>query len=444
MEYNDIKHENMKELQEQLIDWRRALHQIPEIGIKLPKTMQFIRERLDEMGISYKFYEEISCIEAVIGCGEKCFMLRSDVDALPLTEEADVSFKSTNGCMHACGHDLHGAILLGAAKLLKEKESELPGTVKLFFQGGEETLEGAVAAIDAGIMENPHVDAGLAIHVNAMIPFGTVSTGKEAMSAIDGFRITLKGKGGHGSMPEKCIDPINAAVQVYLAFQSLIAREVGGAEEAVLTIGQFSAGDAPNIIPVRAQLQGTLRTFNKDVRERLVVRMQEVLSGVAQTYRCEYEYETLSECAALITDDAVTESVERSMRRVAPQIQILKDGHSMGSEDFAEFSQRIPCAHFMVGAGPDQEQKRFVLHDPRIEFQEEVLSLGAAIYAQAAIDWLKENTEKQVSDSQDPHFPELHTIDSKKPQNTSADEGAAVFSGKLNHANSRYYVINDF
>lgn len=391
MTYNDITCQEAKNLQAQFVAWRRTLHQIPERGLELPKTMAFIRERLDEMGIAYQFYEEISCIVATIGGGGKCFLLRSDVDALPGTEEAEVPFKATNGYMHACGHDLHGTILLGAAKLLKDKEKELRGTVKLLFQSAEETLLGAKAAIEAGILENPAIDAGLAIHVNASMPLGVVSTGKEFMSAVEGFHIILTGKGGHGSMPEKCIDPINAAVQIYLAFQSLIARETSGAEEAVLTIGQLTAGDALNVIPQQAHMQGTLRTFGSEVRERLLTRMREVVCGVAQTYRCQYEYKKLYECAGVITDDAVTESVERSMRCVAPQIQVFKNRHYMCSEDFAEFTQRFPCAHFMIGAGPEQEHKRFELHNPRIEFHEDVLSLGAAIYARAAMDWLEEN-----------------------------------------------------
>ena len=379
------------ELQEQLVAWRRDLHRMPETGIQLPRTMDYICARLEEMEIPYKLHEDISCIEATVGSGEKCFLLRSDVDALPVTEEADIPFKSTNGCMHGCGHDLHGTILLGAAKLLKAHEADLKGTVKILFQSGEEVFLGAKSAIAAGVLENPKVDAAFAMHVIAMMPVGVLMTGKEAMSAVDGFKITLIGHGGHGSMPELAVDPINAAVQVYLALQSLIAREIGGSEEAVLTIGQFTAGEASNIIPERAVLQGTLRTFREDVRQRLTKRIREVLAGVAMTYRCQYEYEELFSCASVITDEAVTAGVKKSVAKIVPQFHVLDGAHGMGSEDFAEITQRVPASYVMLGAGPAEESKRLGQHNPKVQFNEDVLSIGAAIYAQTAMDWLCEN-----------------------------------------------------
>ena len=378
-------------LQEQLVQWRRSLHRIPETGIHLPQTMAFLCSQLEEMSVSYKLYEDISCIVATIGSGEKCFLLRSDVDALPVAEETDLPFRSSNGCMHGCGHDLHGTILLGAAKLLKAHERELKGTVKLLFQSGEEVFLGAKSAIAAGVLENPKVDAAFAMHVIAMMPVGVLMTGKEAMSSVNGFKITLTGHGGHGSMPELAVDPINAAVQVYLALQSLIAREIGGSEEAVLTIGQFTAGEASNIIPERAVLQGTLRTFREDVRQRLLKRIREVVSGVAMTYRCQAEYEELFSCSSVITDDAVTAAVKKSAAQIAPRFHILDGAHGMGSEDFAEITQRVPSSYVMMGAGPEEEAKRLGQHNPKVEFNEAVLSVGAGIYAQAAADWLEEN-----------------------------------------------------
>ena len=379
------------ELQEQLVAWRRELHQMPEVGIRLPKTIKYIQKCLDEMEVDYQLYEDISSIVATIGKGEKCFLLRSDIDGLPVTEEAEVSFRSSNGCMHGCGHDMHGTILLGAAKILKKHEKELKGCVKLLFQSGEEVFQGAKAAIEAGVLENPKVDAAFAMHVIAMMPVGIIMTGKEPMASVDGFKITLTGHGGHGSMPEICVDPINAAVQVYLALQSLIAREIGGTQEAVLTIGQLAAGDVANVIPEKAVLQGTLRTFKKEIREQLVTRIKEVAQGVAATYRCKMEYEVLSACPSVITDNKVTAKVEESIRAMVPQFMIMKDAHGMGSEDFAQISDKVPSAYFMMGAGPKEEEKRLGQHNPKVEFNEEVLSIGVAIYTKAAMDWLEGN-----------------------------------------------------
>lgn len=375
-------------LQAQLVTWRRALHRIPEVGTTLPQTMRYLKTELDKLGISYRCYEEISCIEAVIGRGKPCFLLRSDIDALPVNEEADVPFRSTNGNMHGCGHDLHGAILLGAAKLLKAHEAELPGRVKLLFQSGEEIFQGARAAIEAGIVED--VQAAFAMHVIAMLPLGVAVTGKQPMAAVDGFQITLTGRGGHGSTPETAIDPINAAVQVYLALQSLIAREVGGTEEAVLTVGQLCAGEVANVIPERAVLQGTLRTFRPKLRQRLYARIEELAVGVAAAYRCQCKVEKLSECAGVVTDDAVTDTARRAIAQVAPHLKVHDSAHGMGSEDFAQITQIVPSAYFAIGAAPADEKKRYGQHNPKIEFNEDVLSVGAAIYAQTALQWLKE------------------------------------------------------
>jgi len=375
-------------VKEQMVDWRRQLHQIPETGIVLPQTMAFLKARLEEMGVEYRAYADISCIEATIGTGERCFLLRSDVDGLPLTEETDLPYKSTNGCMHGCGHDMHGTILLGAAKLLKDHEGELGGRVKLLFQSGEEVFQGAKAAIDAGVLED--VEGAFAMHVMANLPAGAIVTGKEPMAAVDGFKITLTGRGGHGSLPHTCIDPINAAVQVYLALQALIAREVGGTEEAVLTIGQLSAGETANVIPERAVLQGTLRTFKPKVRERLVTRIREVSEGVAAAYRCRMEYEVLSACPSVVTDDALNALIEKSIRSVMPLSKVHPGAHGMGSEDFAEIAQRVPSAYFILGAGVPEKEKRLGQHNPRVVFNEDVLPMGAAIYAKAAMDFLAE------------------------------------------------------
>lgn len=386
-----MKNQFLKEAESmkmELVEWRRELHQIPELGINLPQTVKYIAHKLDEIGINYKVYEEISCIEAVIGAGEKCILLRSDIDGLPMEEEAEVEFKSKNGNMHGCGHDMHGTILLGAAKLLKIHEKELKGKVKLLFQSGEEVFEGSKAVIKAGIMENPHVDAAFAIHVLGNAPLGSLQTGRYPLSAVYGFKVVLKGKGGHGSMPEQCIDPINAAVQVYLALQALIAREVAGSEEAILTIGQFVAGEAANVIPEEAVLQGTLRTFDKRVRERLIQRIFEVVNAVSSAYRCRCEIQVLSDCPSVACDDGMSIKVENSLRKVLPDVQINKEMHGMGSEDFAEFASIVPSTYWMLGAGVEDQGKWVGQHNPKVIYNEKALVIGAACYAQVAVDLL--------------------------------------------------------
>lgn len=375
-------------LQPEIVRWRREMHRMPEVGVCLPRTAAFIKERLTEMGISYQAYDEISCVCATVGQGARCILLRADMDGLPVREETELPFQAENGCMHGCGHDLHAAMLLGAAKLLKAHERELGGQVKLLFQSGEEVFQGAKAAIDAGVLENPRVEAAVAMHVIAMLPMGLAVTGKEAMSAVDGFKITLIGRGGHGSMPENCIDPINGAVQVYLALQSLIARETGGTEEAVLTVGQLSAGEVANVIPERAVLQGTLRTFKPEVRQRLKGRIREISEAVAAAYRCGCEFEVLSDCPSVVTDEAVTAVVEKTIATLLPEYRVVKNSQGMGSEDFAEITQRVPSAYFMLGAGPEAVEKRLGQHNPKVEFNEDVLSVGAAVYAGAAMEWL--------------------------------------------------------
>ena len=382
------------EFAEELTKWRRYLHRHPELDMILPETVAFVKEQLKEMGIAYTVSEKAGYVTALIGEGKHCFLLRSDMDALPVREESGVEFASENGCMHACGHDLHATILLGAAKLLKAHENELKGCVKLLFQPGEETFHGGKAAVEDGILENPHVDAAFAMHVSSTVPVGLIGYGPEPMSSVYGFKITLTGKGGHGSTPEICVDPINAGVQIYLAMQALIARECPSAEEAVLTIGQFDAGNAANIIPERAVLQGTLRTFKKEIAEKMIHRIEEVINTVAETYRTKAELEVLYNVPAVnCTEDVIKECVD-SIQELNPDFQILPLYHVMGSEDFAFISDCVPNAYFAIGAGVDDQSKWVGQHNPKVQFHEASLPIGAAAYAKVAMDWLEKHGDE--------------------------------------------------
>lgn len=383
--------EEANKLQQQLSEWRRELHQMPEIGLKLPKTVEFVSKELEKMGIEYKVYEECSCIVALIGHGGKCFMLRSDMDALPIREESGEPFASQNGCMHACGHDMHTTTLLGAAKLLKAYESELNGTVKLLFQSAEETFQGAKEAVNAGVLESPKVDAAFAMHVAPNSENKKIIYGEYPMTSVYGFRIVLTGKGTHGSTPEQGIDPINTGVHVYLALQELIAREISAMEEAVLTIGHFESGSAFNVIPQRAVLEGSLRTFKADVREYIIRRIHEITKSVAETYRSDFEIEVLNDVPAVRCDISLNEEIIQSVKELDPNLKTYPTFHVMGSEDFSYFSEKVPASYFFIGAGVDEKKEWVGHHNPHAKFNETCLPTCSAIYAKAAMDWLEKH-----------------------------------------------------
>lgn len=380
-----------KEMQGELSRVRRYLHQNPELGTTLPKTVAFIAEELEKLGITYRVCEESSNIIAQIGTGGKCFLLRGDMDALPIQEESGEAFSSNNGCMHACGHDMHATILLGAAHLLKERQSELKGTVKLLFQSGEETFSGAREAIKAGVLEDPKVDVAFAMHVAPNEENTKITYGEYPMTSVYGFRITLHGKGTHGSTPENGIDPINTGVHLYLALQELIAREISAHDEAVLTIGRFESGKAANVIPEEAVLEGTLRTYKAEVREYMIRRIEEVTESVAKTYRSEYKIEVLSDVPSCICDMELVDEILDSIRELDDSIELSPTFHAMGSEDFALFSQYVPSAYFFIGAGVEEKEAWVGHHNPKARFNETCLPVTAAIYANAAIRWLEKH-----------------------------------------------------
>lgn len=378
-----------RQLQNELSAWRRELHQMPEIGMQLPRTASFVKKKLSEMGIECREYPSFSCVTAVIGTGSRCFLLRSDMDALPMQEESGEPFASHNGFMHACGHDLHTSILLGAAKILKHHESELSGQVKLLFQSGEETFEGARTAVSAGILENPHVDAAFAMHVSSITPVNTIIYGPAPMASVYGFRFTLTGKGAHGSMPQLGIDPINTGVHIYLALQELISREVSPTDEAALTIGRFEAGKVGNVIPERAVLEGTLRTFKPELRAGLIKRIHDAAECTARAYRTGISLDVMSDVPAVICDEKLNGEITASVSSVDSSVRLLPVYHVMGSEDFAFISEKVPSSYFCIGAGLPDRAQWVGHHNPKVRFSEECLSLGAAVYAKSAMDWLK-------------------------------------------------------
>ena len=381
-------------LKEETIAHRRFFHVNAEVGLNMPKGQAYVLGELKKLGIDAK-----PCghgVSATIGQGGNCLLLRADMDALPMGEESGLDFACPTGTeAHTCGHDFHVAMLLTAAKLLKENEANLEGTVKLMFQPAEETFEGAKNMIEHGILENPAPAAALAYHVTAgKMPVGIYmynATGT-MMFGVDSFKITIKGKGSHGAYPHNGIDPINIAVHVYLALEALIAREANPAKSNVMTVGKFNAGSAPNIIPETCVLEGTIRSNDKASQELLVRRMQEVTRKTAEVYGGTAAVEMPNGVPPLVCDPKLTNEFVGYMSAMGIPGAIPYPGISASaSEDFATIAERIPSTFMYLSAGYLDDRGLAPAHNPKVQFNEDVCPIGAACYAHCATEWLKNN-----------------------------------------------------
>jgi len=386
-----------EQLRDAIIANRHYLHQIPELGLDLPQTAAYVEEKLREMG--YEPQRVGACgITATLGKGGKCFLLRADMDALPVEEATDEPFKSTNGRMHACGHDCHAAMLLGAAQLLKNHEAELEGTVKLMFQPGEETMEGGKMMVDAGILENPTVDAALAAHIftSMALPVGAVTMmGADAkMAAVDWFTINITGRGCHGAMPNTGVDPLNVMSHIHIALQALNARELDPMDNLVLTIGQMHGGQTSNVIPNDAMMSGTIRTRKNETRAMVKERMEAIVSSIATAFGAEAKVEWGCGCPVLSQDKDLYAEVKGYLKALdgATLVDLGDLGTSfggMGSEDFSQVANKVPSVFLAIPAGNPAEGFIYPQHHPKARFLDQALPSGAAAYAHVAMEWLK-------------------------------------------------------
>ena len=387
-------YERALELKDGTIANRRHIHKNAETGLDLPKTKAYVMEKLTEYGLEPK-----DCgygVTATLGKGGKVLLLRADMDALPMPEESGEEFACPTGKeAHTCGHDFHAAMLLTAAKMLKEKEDTLEGTIKFMFQPAEETFEGSKNMIENGILENPPVDAALAYHVSpGKMPIGLfMYNDKDTMMySVDGFKITIHGKGSHGAYPHVGVDPINIGVHIHLALQELIARESDPTHSCVLTIGQFAGGTAANIIPETAVLQGTIRTNKPEARELLVRRMKEVAERTAAVYNGTVDIEMISEVPPLICNPKLTDEVVGYMQELGiPGLTPYPGISASASEDFAVIAEKVPSTFMYLSAGYLDERGQYPAHHPKAQFNEDVCPIGAACLAHCASQWLKNN-----------------------------------------------------
>lgn len=390
-----------KALHEEMVRHRRWLHSHAEAGFDLKQTKEYVRRELTQMGYCPTDCGKAGLVALAGGKNPgKVFLLRADMDALPMTEESGEEFASGTGVMHACGHDMHTAMLLGAAKLLKQRESQIHGSVKLMFQPAEEILEGAKDMISHGVLEDPRPDAALMIHVTTAMPVqaGTVIVSAPGISApsADYFTVSVQGKGCHGSTPQHGVDALSAASHILLALQQIHARELPAAEEAVLTVGTFRGGTADNAIADSAVLGGTMRSYDETVRSFLKERLQTIACCVAQAYRAKAQVEFGSGCPPLNNDAALSHAVLGYLNDALGTQRVLSAAdfgstRSGGSEDFAYVSQQLPSLMLALAAGQSDKGYPYPLHHPKTRFDESALAWGAAAFAAAALGWLDEH-----------------------------------------------------
>ncbi|SCJ49868.1 Uncharacterized hydrolase YxeP [Anaerotruncus sp. 2789STDY5834896] len=381
---NDIRN-RARELQDYVVAFRRDIHQHPEASLQEFRTTDRICEELDKLGISYRRTEPTGVIAEIQG-GKgpgKCVALRGDIDALSLTEHTDLPFKSINdGFMHACGHDTHGAMLLGAARLLSEIRDQYSGTVRLLFQPAEEVCEGAKLMIEQGAMQG--VDYAYGIHIIAQQPVGKIMGRAGAThAATDQYKITIKGKVCHGAAPHTGIDATVAAGSLIMNLQTMVSREFSPMEPLVVTIGQMHSGSRFNIVSGEAVLEGTIRSFNRDIHQQLPGVVERIAKMTAAAFRCEAEVQYDMITDVLICDQEATDLGLAAARKITDADMVADFEPQMGGEDFSEYTSYTKAGFFSLGGGGEWPQ-----HSDRFTIDESAFETGVALYAQLALDAL--------------------------------------------------------
>ncbi len=382
-----------------IIEVRRRLHRIPEIGLQLPKTQALVAEEVREVGLDPVLGRSTSSVTAVVdgaGAGsgsDRTIILRGDMDGLPLTEDTGLDFDSEHpGAMHACGHDTHVAMLLGAARLLRDRRDQFAGRVVLMFQPGEEGYHGARFMIEDGLLEGIGEAPGaaaFAIHISTRYPTGTINLRHgPLLAAADRLVITVRGRGGHASAPFLAVDPIAIAAELILALQLMVTRTVDALDPAVLTIARVSAGTTNNIIPETAELEGTLRTLSDAVRGEVQDRIRRVAAGIGAAHGAEIDVLVDPGYPVTVNDRAFTDLVRSVAAEVAGADSVLElEAPIMGAEDFAYVLHRVPGAMAFLGARPAGLDPATAPqnHSNIVVFDEAPLALGSATYAAVAL-----------------------------------------------------------
>ena len=401
--------DDILDLQASLVLWRRDFHRFPELGFKEKRTSSAIAEKLTAWGIPHQTgIAETGIVATIVGTKQgnnqilikgikktkglgKVFAIRADMDALPIQEENIISYKSQiDGLMHACGHDGHTAIALGTAKYLWEHRDRFFGTVKVIFQPAEEGPGGAKPMIAAGVLENPQVDAMIGLHLWNNLPLGTVGVRAGAlMAATEYFHCKIIGRGGHGALPQQTIDSILVAAQVVNTIHTIVSRNISPLESAVISIGEFHAGTATNIIADSAQISGTVRFFDPEVGIKLALRLEEAIAGVCAAHGATYELKYTKLYPPVINDQAIAELVRSVAENVVETpAGIVPECQTMGGEDMSFFLEAVPGCYFFLGSANPDKGLAYPHHHPRFNFDETVLATGVEIFTRCVEKFL--------------------------------------------------------
>jgi len=376
---------DVRSLQPQLVQWRRGLHQRPELGFRETLTAGFIAEKLREWDIEHQTGVAQTGIVAVIDGSRPgpVLAIRADMDALPIQEENQVPYRSQHdGLMHACGHDGHVAIALGTAYYLSQHRDHFAGTVKIIFQPAEEGPGGAKPMVEAGVLKNPDVDAIIGLHLWNNLPLGTAGVRTGAMmAAVELFDLTIHGKGGHGAMPHQTIDSIVVASQVVNALQTIVARNLDPLQSGVVTVGSFQAGKARNVIADSATLSGTVRYFDPALTDFFERRFNEIVAGICHSHGATYALDYRKLYPPVVNDGAIANLV-RSVAETVIETPagVVPDCQTMGGEDMSFFLQEVPGCYFFLGSANTDKGLAYPHHHPRFDFDETALGMGVELF----------------------------------------------------------------
>jgi amidohydrolase len=389
--------ELIAEFTDEVIELRRDFHQHPELGFEEFRTADIIENYLTPLGIATQRIAKTGVVGILRGARpDPVLMLRADMDALPIEEETDVDYKSqNNGVMHACGHDAHMAMLLIAAKILAAKKKEIAGTIKFVFQPNEE-IAGAVHMIEEGVLENPKVNAAMGMHVWTPVPSQKIAiTPGPVMGGLDVFKVTIHGKGGHTGMPEDAVDPIIAAAAVIQTVQVIQTREISNLKSTVIMFGKIKGGTKSNIIPKEVELEGTIRFLypsGSEDKSQPTQRFIRIVEQVCQTHRCACDIDIVHENVPLINNAEMAALARDTARQVFSDPGSIIDNQTMGSEDFSEFSERVPGVLMFLGTGNENIGSHFSHHHPRFNIDEDTLPLGVEMWVRSALNFFEKSS----------------------------------------------------